>query len=258
LTEGRRRTRCVFVTPQRRRARRPSRDAMDVARALRRRFADADAVDDAEAHARVGGRARAAVLVPLVARARDGGFDVVLTTRAATMRAHAGEIALPGGKRDATDADDVATAAREAREEIGMDDGRDVEIVGRLPVIMSRHYVSVRPVVGVVREGWRAREEEISREEVANVFTAPLEMFLRAECHRFDDWAWPNAARAIRVHYFDYEGKEIWGLTAMILIEVARRVYGREPAFAVATDDGVTVWDVRCRDGKAAVIKSAL
>ena len=109
------------------------------------------------------------------------------------MRAHAGEIALPGGKRDPDDDDDAGTAAREAREEIGMRTPRDATCVGRLPVILSRHGVSVRPVIGVVRDGWGVREEEVSREEVAEVFTAPLEMFLSAEGHRYDDWAWPNA-----------------------------------------------------------------
>jgi coenzyme A diphosphatase NUDT7 len=226
--------------------------------ALRGLFDDGDGDADAAAHARMRGSDRAAVLVPLAARG-DDGWDVTLTTRATSMRSHAGEIALPGGKRDARDACDAGTAAREAREEIGMRTPRDVEVVGRLPVVMSRHRVSVRPVVGVVREGFRVREEEISREEVAEVFTAPLEMFLSADRHRYDDWARPNGARpAVRVHYFEYEGRTIWGLTAMILIEVARRVYGREPEFAVAADDGVAVWDARCRDGEAAVIKSAL
>ena len=33
----------------------------------------------------------------------------------------AGEVALPGGKRDESDADDIETALREAKEEIGLD-----------------------------------------------------------------------------------------------------------------------------------------
>ena len=110
----------------------------------------------------------------------------------------------------------------------------------------------MRPVVGVVRRGrFDARKDAVlSEEEVAEVFTAPLEMFLEAKEHGFDDWAWPGATRAIRVHYFRYEGKTIWGLTATILIEVARRVFGREPEFQTGTDEGVTVWDVAERDGK--------
>ena len=133
-----------------------------------------------------------------------------------------------------------------------------MEVCGRLPVIMSRFHVSVRPIVGVVRETFAVDPGRISRDEVAEVFTAPLEMFLEAKNHRYDDWAWPKAERAIRVHYFDYRGLTIWGLTAMILIEVARRVYQREPEFAVATEDGVSVWDVKARDGKPVVIKSSL
>ncbi|KAF2640800.1 nudix family hydrolase [Massarina eburnea CBS 473.64] len=45
-----------------------------------------------------------------------------------------GHVALPGGKRDAEDADDQVTAAREALEEVGIDLGHDSAIaVGNLP-----------------------------------------------------------------------------------------------------------------------------
>jgi len=234
---------------------RPERD-MSLAIGLRARL-DALAHDtDDRDHALVGSRARAAVLVPVMERAA-GAHEVILCVRDAGMRAHAGEVALPGGKRDDGDANDVATALREASEEIGLEED-DVEVCGRLPVIMSRFHVSVRPIVGVVRETFAVDPGKISRDEVAEVFTAPLEMFLEAKNHRYDDWAWPKAERAIRVHYFDYRGLTIWGLTAMILIEVARRVYQREPEFAVATEDGVSVWDVKARDGKPVVIKSSL
>jgi len=224
-------------------------------------------MDDDAAHARVGGRARAAVLVALVARddderdddedacdACETSFDVILCVRAAGMRAHAGEVAFPGGKREGSDERDVETATREAEEEIGLR-ARDVACCGALPAVLSRGLVSVRPIVGVVGRGRFdvERDAVLSEEEVAEVFTAPLEMFLEARGHRFDDWAWPGATRAIRVHYFRYEGKTIWGLTATILIEVARRVLGREPEFQSGTDEGVTVWDVAERDGKTVV-----
>ncbi|CEG00085.1 NUDIX hydrolase domain-like [Ostreococcus tauri] len=219
------------------------------------------AVDRAGARARRGARAPA-VLVPLMER--GGGTEVLLEVRPTTMRAHGGEVSFPGGKRDEDDADDVATALREAREEVGIEE-EDVEVLGRLPVILSRFATSVRPIVGVLREDFEVREEKISRSEVAEVFTAPLEMFLEARNHRHDDFAWPNATRPIRVHYFDYDrggGAEvltIWGLTAMILIEVARRRYGREPEFSVCTEDGVSVWDVKAlRDGRFVVDKTNL
>ena len=263
--------------------------------AMRRAF---DAVDergdeDAAAHRATGSRSRAAVLVPLFVPKKttttvkttsreecglvgrtvaavdvvgkvddDGvganvdGIEVLLCVRASTMRSHAGEVAFPGGKFDAaTDASDVETALRESREEVGLRE-TDVEVIGRLPTIMSRHMVSVRPIVGIVRDGFEVTET--SEEEVAETFTAPLEMFLRRENHRHDDWSWPGAPRAIRVHYFEHEGRQIWGLTAAILIQVARRVYRREPEFQEKTDERVSVWDVYAANGETKIGRSAL
>lgn len=59
----------------------------------------------------------AGVLVPLY-EDDDGEVHVVLTKRAAKLSKHAGEVALPGGKRDACDANITATALREAQEEV--------------------------------------------------------------------------------------------------------------------------------------------
>ena len=46
---------------------------------------------------------------------------MLLTERASTLRAHAGQVAFPGGGTDPGDADAVATALREAEEETGLD-----------------------------------------------------------------------------------------------------------------------------------------
>ncbi len=60
------------------------------------------------------------------------GVDVVLVERAAGPGAHAGQVALPGGGVDATDASAAAAALREADEETGLDDGA-VVVLGELP-----------------------------------------------------------------------------------------------------------------------------
>ena len=44
----------------------------------------------------------------------------MLTERREDLRRHAGEISFPGGRHDETDADLLATALREAHEEIGL------------------------------------------------------------------------------------------------------------------------------------------
>ena len=230
-----------------------------------------DAERDRLAHVASGGAKRAAVFVPLLrwrlrlsdgddddddddddARGRDR-IDVLLESRASTLSSHASEVSFPGGKFDPSsgDATDLDTAMRESEEEVGLRSA-DVSVFGDMDVVLSRHMISVRPIVGEIMN--RDFKPVINEDEVAEVFTAPLEMFLEDDGrHRFDDWAWPNAERAIRVHYFDYKGRVIWGLTAAILIRVASRVYGREPAFQEKTDDGVSVWDVYGENGAARV-----
>jgi len=231
-----------------------------------------DAERDRLAHVASGGTKRAAVFVPLLrwrlrlsdgddddddddgddARGRDR-IDVLLESRASTLSSHASEVSFPGGKFDPSsgDATDLDTAMRESEEEVGLRSA-DVSVFGDMDVVLSRHMISVRPIVGEIMN--RDFKPVINEDEVAEVFTAPLEMFLEDDGrHRFDDWAWPNAERAIRVHYFDYKGRVIWGLTAAILIRVASRVYGREPAFQEKTDDGVSVWDVYGENGAARV-----
>lgn len=86
---------------------------------------------------------RAAVLVLL-----GDGPDVLLTRRADTLASHPGQVAFPGGRRDPGDADDAATALREAQEEVGVRP-EDVHVVGELPALWvppSSHQVV--PVVG--------------------------------------------------------------------------------------------------------------
>ena len=79
------------------------------------------------------GLARASVLVPLFVRNDNNDSSsiyVLLTQRPTTLRTHAGEVCFPGGKQDDEDCqDDVVTALREAREEVGLSE-RAVQPLG--------------------------------------------------------------------------------------------------------------------------------
>ena len=101
------------------------------------------------------GRTDAAVLLPLFGWPDEPGL--IFTERRADLRRHAGEISFPGGRRDEGDADLVATALREAQEEIGLDPAA-VELGEALPPTAT--FVTgyrIHPFVGRIptRPSWR-------------------------------------------------------------------------------------------------------
>jgi len=158
----------------------------------------------------------AAVLVPIT---RSDNPELILTLRASGLSTHGGEVAFPGGRRDPEDADLVVTALREAEEEIGLPPGL-VEVIGPLSSLISRHGIQVTPYVGVVPD---FVEYQPNDGEIAAVFSVPLEFFRsdpREVTHRIDyrgrDWYVPS---------YRYGEYKIWGLTAIMVVELVNLLY---------------------------------
>jgi 8-oxo-dGTP pyrophosphatase MutT (NUDIX family) len=105
----------------------------------------------------------AAVLVPLFGAGEGEEPHLVLTRRRSDLRRHAGEISFPGGRRDPEDSDLLATALREAEEEIGLDPSQ-ATILGELPSVstFATGYV-IHPFVGAIPAGvaWRLSAREV-------------------------------------------------------------------------------------------------
>jgi len=114
----------------------------------------------------MAGQVPAAVLVALWAGAEADPQDslrAVFTIRRPDLRRHAGEVSFPGGRRDATDRDLLATALREAEEEIGLA-GDAVTVVGALePTSTFVTNYAIYPFVGLFTPGrrWRLSEREV-------------------------------------------------------------------------------------------------
>ncbi|HLW24160.1 MAG TPA: CoA pyrophosphatase [Steroidobacteraceae bacterium] len=161
----------------------------------------------------------AAVLVPLVER--ESGLTVLLTQRADTLKAHAGQISFPGGRIEPTDATARDAALREAREEIGLEPGF-VEFAGYLPDHWVGTGFRVTPVVGFVNPAFELR---IATSEVHDVFEVPLKYILDAANHR------PRTRRfgEITVDTFDipWGDRLIWGATSGMLLTFRRRLQAR-------------------------------
>jgi 8-oxo-dGTP pyrophosphatase MutT (NUDIX family) len=119
----------------------------------------------------------ASVLVPIVMREQP---MVLLTQRTAHLSTHSGQVAFPGGKADADDADAAATALREAQEEVGLEPGF-VQVLGNLPVYITGSSFIITPVVALVQPDFVVTP---NTHEVADVFEVPLEFLMNPANHR--------------------------------------------------------------------------
>jgi len=151
----------------------------------------------------------AAVLVPLVRR--ESGITVLLTQRTEDMPSHAGQIAFPGGRKQAEDADAKATALRETEEEVGIS-RTFVQVVGEVDHYRTGTGYEISPVVGIVTPGFTIHADP---REVADVFEVPLSHFLDAQNHRIDSRVWQGRER--RYYAMPYGDRYIWGATAGML-----------------------------------------
>jgi 8-oxo-dGTP pyrophosphatase MutT (NUDIX family) len=155
----------------------------------------------------------AAVLVPLVER--SAGLTVLLTERTAHLSSHSGQVAFPGGRADPTDTDAVATALREAWEEVGLPPS-EVEVLGLLPAYTTGSGYRVTPVVGLVAPHAPLRPNP---GEVAAVFEVPLAWLMQPSNHRHHLWDDGGVQRRwVSMPYPDgAEERYIWGATAAML-----------------------------------------
>jgi 8-oxo-dGTP pyrophosphatase MutT (NUDIX family) len=155
----------------------------------------------------------AAVLVPLIDRAE--GMTVLLTQRTAHLSAHAGQIAFPGGRIEADDANAVAAALRETEEEVGLPRDR-VAVIGRLDTYVTGTGFEIAPIVGLIRPPYPL---EIDPFEVAEAFEVPLAYVLDPRNHNRTE---RESAGRTRVFYvLPFEGRNIWGATAGMLVNLA-------------------------------------
>lgn len=148
--------------------------------------------------------------------AEDG--RLLLTKRASGLRHHPGQIALPGGKVDPGDADAIAAALREAREEVGLD-AAQVRVLGCLPAHRTVTGFSVTPVVAVIDGPFAPRPEA---GEVEEAFTLPFSHVADPARYRVEQRRWRGGWRSY--HAAPFGPYYLWGATARILLGLARRL----------------------------------
>ena len=153
---------------------------------------------------------RAAVLVPIVVE--DGDARLVYTVRKDNLADHAGQISFPGGSIEPGDGSLLATALREAEEEIDLSPDL-VEVVGELEeMYIPPSNFRVSPFVGLLPP---EAEMVLAPDEVEEIFTVSISTLAAPDTLR--TVLWRRDGREYEVPVFAVDAptpRNIWGATA--------------------------------------------
>ena len=156
----------------------------------------------------------AAVLVAITDRPSPG---LILTQRHADMRTHAGQVAFPGGRIDDGESPREA-ALREAHEELALDPAH-VRILGQADPYRTVTGFAVIPIVALVPPDLALVANPA---EVEDWFEAPLDFVLDPINQQRMTAEFQGRTR----HYYqiNWQDRRIWGATAAMLVNLARRI----------------------------------
>ena len=159
------------------------------------------------------GRVPSAVLIPVLQRQQC--CDVLFSRRARSLTFHGGQVSFPGGTRDAQDGDLLATALREAEEEVGLKRG-DVTIIGELDdfITTTSNFV-ITPFVASVPCPY---EFKVNPGEIEQLLYVPLLKLMDARYQRQDTELIDG--RETPVTSYLHDDDVIWGATAHILSQL--------------------------------------
>lgn len=164
----------------------------------------------------------------------DNGLNLLFEVRSPLMRSQPGEICLPGGRLEPGETP-AESALRETAEELGINP-EVVELLGELEPLRTPFQYELFPVIGFHRDALDPAHLNLNPAEVSSVFSVPLEWFLTTQpeshivttCFDFPvefpydripsgrDYQWKSLKYPI--HFYPYEGREIWGMTARIIL----------------------------------------
>lgn len=146
----------------------------------------------------------------------NGVIRTVLMKRPDYDGTHSGQISFPGGKVEEIDADIVATALREAEEEVNIKPN-EVSVIGQLTELyIPPSNFLVHPVLGILSAPPRLIPDA---HEVESIHTPELAYLLRDDIIDEMEMTLSSGFR-LKTPYFKVDGHTVWGATAMIIAEL--------------------------------------
>jgi len=161
---------------------------------------------------------RSAVLVPLFMK--DGALHVLLSRRTNFVLTHKRQISFPGGAVDPGDSDEVATALREAWEEVGLAPC-EVRVLGLLSDTETITGFRITPVVGIIPYPYLFKP---SPREVEELLLVPFQVFSHPAAHRRESFE--HDGRTYETDFYHHQEHVIWGATARIARELVELMAG--------------------------------
>ena len=152
---------------------------------------------------------KAAVIIPLFFK--DQEPHILFTKRTDKVEHHKGQISFPGGMEDKTDSDLMQTALRETWEEMGIKT-EDITILGRTDNFLTNTNFMVTPYVGYFPYPY---PYIVNEDEISSILEVPLNHLLNPDIFKIEKWTRNDVLWD--VHFYDFNGENIWGVTGFLL-----------------------------------------
>ena len=161
---------------------------------------------------------RAAVLMPILPHGEE--FCFLLTQRTHKVETHKGQISFPGGIQEDSDSNLLQTALRETWEEIGLA-SEGIHILGEFD-----EYLSITGLIVTPFAAWVGGPLNLAPnpDEVDEVLEVPFGVFRDSRLLRVETRVRLGVER--KVYFYDFQGKEVWGLTAQIIKDLLTLLEG--------------------------------
>ncbi|MCX8061599.1 MAG: CoA pyrophosphatase [Anaerolineales bacterium] len=154
----------------------------------------------------------AAILVPVLLM--ENQWCLLFIRRSTSNDPHSGQVAFPGGRMESEDSSPETAALREAQEEIGLLPN-DVELLGRLPALLTVTNYLIQPIVGIIPYPYPFQP---SPSEVQKIFTIPLNWLANPFHYHIEERTLPPPVGKLpTIYYKPFQGEVLWGASAQIV-----------------------------------------
>ncbi|WP_025821381.1 CoA pyrophosphatase [Shewanella marina] len=159
---------------------------------------------------------QAAVLLPLLPV--NNNLQLLFTKRPMHMKSHPGQVSFPGGKSENEDKSLIATALREAHEEIGLAPN-NVDVIGQFPTMNTISGFKVTPVIGFIKQPF---EIILDPNEVDSYFLVPLHYLMQRHNRQQIDFKFRKYPQTLT--FIPYQDHLIWGITGELVERLCQQL----------------------------------